>query len=338
MKQPEYAQFLAETEEYGLVFATQVAHDIYHPSSDMADCIEDAMDPNSQIFGPDTLIRYLPALLDRYDAHDVMQRIHTKRKKIFSLRDCVRQALKHLELLHSHATTEQLHDLFAVLLNPGAVGQSSKVALECADQFAKVVRVLDTESTAQIVTNIWDTVCRYRALAKALAFTGKDALPAYLDRAPIAEQCSADIVRSDVVVPTRHIDPTDRGLCANAEISHTETLDPEERGYGMCTLLEADDGTPVGSVKWNGYPSMLGLRTVIDSRGRHTILPGVLYKIGGAMEHRSRPEGRFARVRPQQIQVQPARALGDFWPGSPSYEDYRAIIAAALQRPEFAKQ
>ncbi len=71
-------------------------------------------------------------------------------------------------------------------------------------------------------------------------------------------------------------------------------------------------------------------------------MPGAVYKVSGEAERMvdalRHADARFARIRLPRGELQPVRALGDFWPGSPSYADYRMLIQEALRRPQFAKQ
>jgi hypothetical protein len=342
MNEREYAQFLIESEEYEPEFAGIHAYNTYNPTPSTQLRIAAALNLKDRISGPEVLLRHLPALLETHGHEQVLQAIHRKRGHILSIREAVRQSLKHLELLKHSAKPQQLQELFGMLLHRGVIRQSPQIALDYAEQFAKVLRVMPDEEDRPIVHAIWDIVCEHRALAPVLAFTPQSILPPHVSRTAIVEQTDADHVESDMVTPRRYIDPTMFGSCASAEAWHEKTLDPDHKDFGACTLLESEDGTPVGSIKWFGYLSMLGLRTVVDSQGRYTVMPGAVYKVSGEAERMvdalRHADARFARIRLPRVELQPVRALGDFWPGSPSYADYRTLIQEALRHPQFAKQ
>lgn len=342
MNQQEYERFLVEQGQFEPEYAGMHAHQTYNPTVTVQQRIDASLRPEDRISGPEVLLRHLPALLETHDPNVVIQRIHQKRGHILSIREGVRQALRHLDLLKQFASPQQLDDLFTVLFSPAVIHHSPQIALDYAEQFQSVLRVLSSETDRGITEKIWNIICEYRALAPVLAFTAASALPPYLPREAIAEQTDAEHIRSDMILPRRYIDPSLTGSCVSAELLHEKPLDPEQKHFGACTVLETDDGTPVGSIKWEGYISMLGLRTVVDSEGRFTIMPGAIYKVGKDVErvvdrHRY-SDARFARIRPLSIELQPVRTLGDFWPGGYSYQEYRALIDQALKHPAFAKK
>ncbi len=341
MKQEHYRLHLVAAEGCDEEFAEWRSEELYAMAGrDLM--LDAAMDPDDTRYGVDLLLRYLPALLEDHDPAQLMSLIDAKRGMIFSTRDAARQTLRHLEIIGDHADMVMQTRLIDELTAAKRLRSDPMTALEFAKQFGKILRHFDSSSNTRVVRRIWDVIAQYRALPPVLSFLAPEELPDYLDRGPIEEATSAKVVASDMVTPRRYLDPTDKGECDNAEVFHQRALAGHGDGYGRLTIVEADDGTPVGSVKWDGYPSMLGLRTVIDSAGRHAVMPGGVYKLSERVERDVLDDenlgDRFARRRYAELELQPVRVLGGYWPGRLDHEEFREIIEDVLTRPQFRKR
>ncbi len=341
MNRERYARHLMDVEGCDAAFSADHADELY----DLAErdlMLDLAMDPDDHHYGPDLILRYLPALTEEHPSAHLLQLIDEKRRSIFSVRDAARQTLRHLEIIHADASPGMSERLIRELTEPDRLENEPLTALEFAKQFGKILKHYDVPQGERTVRRIWKTIAAYRALPPVLSFIAADSLPPYLDRGPVHDAASGETVHSDMVTPQRYLDPTDRGECGNAELLHEASLDTIRDEYGRLTLVESEDGTPVGSIKWDGYPSMVGLRTVIDSRGRHAVLPGAVYKLDESTErgvlHDQASGLRFARRRFAPIRLQPVRTMGGYWAGTQEYGDYRALIEGALTRPEFRKR
>jgi hypothetical protein len=344
MNQSDYQRHLIAVEGCDETFASRHAEQLYQ-AAEHDYLLAASMDPDDEMLGLDLVLKYLPAVLDEHDPRDVMELLDAKRHRVHSLRDSARHALRHLELIREHADVGAQGRLLAALTDRERLEAEPIAALELAKQFPKILRHYDKPGTAAAVQRVWRGIAMFRALPPVLSFTAPGKLPSYLDRDVIAEcmdRKPEDVVRSDMIVPRRYLDPTDMGACGAAEGLHAMALEPGRDEFGMCTVVEAEDGTPVGSIKWENYPSMLGLHSVVDSHGRHAVMPGAIYKVPEQVQREVLDDEnagrRFARRRYKKLQVQPVRTLGDYWPGSMEYGDYRAMIAKALRLPELQKR
>lgn len=340
MKQEHYRRHLVAVEGCDEEFAEWHSEELY-TMAERDLMLDIAMDPNDTRYGVDLLLRYLPALLEDHDPAHLLRLIDAKRDVIFSARDAARQTLRHLEIIADHADMGIQARLIEALTTAKRLRNDPMTALEFGKQFGKILRHFDSPANTRVVRQIWDVIACYRALPPVLSFIAPEELPDYLDRGPIEEATSARVVASDMVTPRRYLDPTDKGECDNAEVFHQRALADHGDGYGRLTIVEADDGTPVGSIKWDGYPSMLGLRTVIDGAGRHSVMPGGVYKLSERVERDVLDDEnlgqRFARRRYAELELQPVRMLGGYWPGRLDHEEFRDIIDDVLTRPEFRK-
>lgn len=123
----------------------------------------------------------------------------------------------------------------------------------------------------------------------------------------------------DEIVTHRYLHPY-CGDCGMMETTHDNTLLNKDSkrhcDYGNAVLISVND-ILIGSLKFSGERSMVGLRTIKDQEGRYPLVLGGVYalskEVGYAAEIVQREAGSyFSKLHLEKLAVSPLRFLGSY--------------------------
>ncbi len=121
-----------------------------------------------------------------------------------------------------------------------------------------------------------------------------------------------DPLETDAIRAVRHVDHR-IGCCPDTEGTYERVFREGGFNYGDCALI-SKGGEALALMKFTGeYRSMLALRTVRDTQGRHPLVFGALYGTNASFESHVRDaykaQGKWARVEIEGLDVFPLRLM-----------------------------
>jgi hypothetical protein len=224
--------------------------------------------------------------------------VDTTTRNPYSWATRTKQVLRHINLWKDEATPE-IKERFLRRLR-------KRDGTDATHTFALYIDTIMKEYKEDFVNELLESVMGGYDILPLLSETTLERLPKkYRDE--VTEWTTLDDkTECEGIVPVRRTDQY-VGRCFRLKKFHHQTLvdpDQEPKKYGNVTILYWNRKL-VGSMKMEENPSLLGLRTVRDSQGRHPLVTGGAYAtsqlITTAAEAAYAQQGKWARLDVETI-------------------------------------